>query len=109
MKIKLFFLFVTALLTVKAQTVNIDWDGAKEHSIDFERKVNLPYFKNKGYSVQDNVPHFAYLENAAGMGKVTIQNVQYTTLNSSERAQLNLNQIPNTLKYDARIQKGGNE
>lgn len=109
MKNTLLFLFITALIGVNAQTVNIEWDGAKAYSVDYESKINLPFFKNEGYSVMNNVPHFSYLEKVGGLGKVLVQNVQYTALSSSERGSLNINEIPSELKYDARIQKGGNE
>ncbi|SMC50007.1 type IX secretion system sortase PorU [Moheibacter sediminis] len=109
MKNTLLFLFISTFFTLNAQTINIEWDGAKAHSVDYDTNVNLPFFNNKGYSVINNVPMFMHLEKVAGMGKVTIENIQYTSLNSSERGQLNINEIPPTLGYDARIQKGGDE
>lgn len=109
MKYTLLFLFINALIAINAQTINIEWEGAKEYKVDYEKKVNLPYFKNTGYSVKDNIPRFMYLENTGGMGKVTIKNIQYTVLTPSERGQLNVNEIPAKLEYDARVQKGGDD
>lgn len=109
MKIKLLFLLFSALLTLHAQTVNLEWTAAKAYSVDYENKINLPFFNNEGYSVHQNVPHFNYVENATGMGKVSLENIQYAILTTSERGQLNLDDIPSKLDYDARVQKGGNE
>lgn len=109
MKIKLLFLLISALLTLNAQTVNIEWSGVKAYSVDFETKINLPFFNNKGYIVQDNLPHFMYHEKVGAMGDIRLENIQLTALNSSERGQLDLNQIPSKLQYDARVQKGRDE
>lgn len=109
MKFKLLFLFTTALLIVNAQTVTIEWDGVKEHNVNSDKRVNLPFFKNKGYAVKNNVPQFTYTENVGSMGRVTIQNVQYSVVSLSERGQLNIGKIPSQLEYNSRIVKGGNE
>lgn len=109
MKNTLFFLFISALLAVNAQTVNIEWEGARDYSINFEKSVKLPFYKNKGYAVKNNLPLFIHLENVGGMGKVTIQNVQYSLLDSSERGQLNVSEIPSELQYTARISRGGDD
>lgn len=109
MKNTLLFLFITALIGVNAQTVNIEWSGAKEYYIDFDKKVNLPFFNNQGYSVSANIPYFVHQERVNGMGRVTLENIQYALVSASERGQLNLNSIPSSLQYKASIQKGGNE
>ena len=109
MKNTLFFLIISSLLTLNAQTVTIEWDGAKDYPISFDKTVKLPFFNNKSYAVKNNVPQFKYLETVPGMGQVSIHNVQFAPLNSSERGQINLNEIPTELEYTARIARGGNE
>lgn len=107
MKNSLFFLFLTALLTLNAQTITIDWEGAKDYSWTSGKSVKLPSFTNKGYGVEDNVPQFHYSGNAAGMGRVSVQNVQYAALSPNEKGQLNVQAIPSKLNYTAKIDKGG--
>lgn len=107
MKNSLFFLFLMSLLTLNAQNVTINWEGVKDYSWDFENSVKLPFFKNKGYGVVENVPQFHHSEVVQGMGNVSIQNVQYAVLPQNERGQLNTQNIPSQLTYHAKIDKGG--
>jgi len=107
MKNSLFFLFLMALLTLNAQTITINWEGVKDYSWGFDNSVKLPSFSNKGYGVKDNVPQFVYSESVQGMGRVSVQNVQYAVLPQSERGQLNIQKIPSKLTYTAKIDKGG--
>ena len=107
MKNLLFFVFLSALLTLNAQTITLKWEGTKDYARGSEEPVRLPFFSNEGYSVWGNVPQFSYNESVLGMGKVSIHNVQYAVLSPGERGQLNVKEIPSELTYTAKISKGG--
>src|SRR5690606_30579977 len=106
MKNSLFFLFLMPLLALNAQTINIDWQGLKVYSKGFENNTNLPFFSNEGYEVYNDIPQLYYMEPVVGMGRISVENVQFAPLAASERGQLNVQEIPTELKYYAKINKG---
>lgn len=107
MKKYLLFLLFLSLLTLNGQTIVIDWQGVKEYVRGEGQKSRLPFFSNKGYSARGDVPLFVHSVETDGMKNISLQNIQYANLSSSEMGDLNVNEIPNSLEYTAKVSQAG--
>lgn len=103
MKNRFLFIFLLLIIEGQTQTINLDWIEVKTYSRGVEDNVQLPFFTNEGYSVVNNVPLFSYVKETTAMGEVTIQNIQYENVHSSDRGELNIHEIPKELDYFAKV------
>ncbi|MFV0304426.1 MAG: type IX secretion system sortase PorU, partial [Moheibacter sp.] len=106
MKIKFLFLLFNVFIYLNAQTIVIDWQGTKDYVTGIDEKSVLPFFSNEGYSVQGNIPQLSYIKKTTQVGRVLIQNIQYSSLSDGERGQLNVSDIPEKIEYSAKVSKG---
>lgn len=95
-------------MLLNAQTVRIEWTDAKEYSNGASFQSKLPYFKNEGYSVFNQIPYFVYSEQTNSSDKITLINIQYSNLTDTERGNMDISQIPEKLEYLAKVNQGKN-
>lgn len=92
MRLKLTLLFVFAFISISwAQRVSINWDGAKIQDYG-DVKVNLPNFKNEGFSYsQNNI--FIFNQQKAGEKQLRVSNLIWETVSNKDLFDLDKNLI----------------
>lgn len=104
----LFLLFLSFILG-KSQSISIDWNGVKDISINETVQKKLPHFNNVGYSLHNDLPYFTHSYEVSGNGIVQISNIQFAAVNSNERGELNISNIPTSLDYRAKVNQAGSQ
>ncbi|ANF51855.1 hypothetical protein A0O34_15645 [Chryseobacterium glaciei] len=94
MKQKITLLFLLSFVSaIWAQKTAIDWDGAKIQDFG-ETKLNLPNFKNEGFSYgQNNV--FITTKQKIGEKQLKISNLVWEGISNRELFELNKDLLPN--------------
>ncbi|ASW72929.1 hypothetical protein IQ37_05325 [Chryseobacterium piperi] len=87
-----FLLLLTFVSILYAQKINIEWDGSKIQDFG-DTKINLPSFKNKGFSYdQNNI--FITITQKTGEKQVKVSNLIWETISNKDLFELNKNGVP---------------
>lgn len=105
MKVKNFyFLFIAFIVNVGySQNITINWEGKKQ-IYDNGVDTNLyPFFSNANYSISEGIPTFSYNEATSSYGKVSLSNLNWQEISTSDLGNIDRNLIPETNTYSASI------
>lgn len=87
-----FLLLLTSVSTIYAQIITIEWDGSKIQDFG-DTKINLPNFKNKGFSYgQNNI--FIITTQKIGEKQLKISNLVWEAVSNRELFELSKNALP---------------
>ncbi len=93
MKLKITFLsFFIFSVSLFSQRITVEWDGSKIQDYG-ETKINLPSFKNEGFSFsQNNI--FIQNKQRVGEKELKITNLTWTPISTKDVFELNINNLP---------------
>lgn len=86
------FLFFVFTATFFSQRISIEWNGSKVQDYG-ETKINLPFFKNEGFSYSQNTI-FYQNKNAIGEKELKFSNLSWETVSKNELFDITVNNIP---------------